>query len=157
MTQNYDLPQDDINISSVIGLEIAYADEVEFVYIDKSAKTFTNVNFIAGKDFLNIYVTPSKSKIDIKPKKRNGNTFYNVKLTAFHPKDRQIAAEKLLEIERHTVLVKYKTGNTFVKLLGTHLEAADVKIETMEPPTASYNGYKITITGEFTQAPLFQA
>lgn len=157
MGTNYDLPQDDDNIASVIGLEIALADEVEFVDVDQSAKTFGNVNFTEGKDFLNIYVTPSKSKIEIKPKKRNGNTFYTVKLTAFHPKDRQIAAEKLFNIERHKALAKYKTGNGYIKLLGTHLEAADVKIETLEPPTASYNGYKITLTGEFKEAPLFEA
>ena len=157
MVPNYDLSQDDINIASVIGLEIALADEVEFVDIDQSAKTFGNVNFTEGKDFLNIYVTPGKSKIEIKPKKRGGNTFYNVKLTAFHPKDRQIAAEILFDIERHKVLARYKTGNTYIKLLGTHLEAADVKIETLEPPTSSYNGYKITLTGEFTEAPLFEA
>lgn len=157
MVQDYDLPQDDENIASVIGLEIALADEVEFVEINKSAKTFVNVNFSDDNDFLNIYVTPSKSKIEIKPKKRDGNTYYNVKLTAFHPKDRQIAAEKLFEIERHKVLAKYVTGNSYIKLIGTHLEAADIKIETLEPPTASYNGYKITITGEFTEAPLFKA
>jgi len=114
MAENYDLPQDDENIASVIGLEIALADEVEFVDVNEPAKTFGNVNFTTGKDFINIYVTSSKSKIDIKPKKRNGNT------------------------------------------LGTHLEAADIRIETLEPPTASYNGYKITLFGEFTEAPLFE-
>lgn len=157
MGENIDLPQDDENIASVIELEIALADEVEFVDVNQSAKTFGNVNFYSGNDFLDIYVTPSKSRVEIKPKKRNGNTFYAVNLIAFHPKDRQIAAETLLEIERHKVLAKYKTGNGYIKLLGTHLEAADIKIEVLEPATASYNGYRITITGEFTEAPLFEA
>lgn len=157
MAEDYYLSQDDENISSVIGLEIALADEVEFVDIDESAKTYGNVNFTSGNEFLNIYVTPGKSKLSIKPKNKGGNIVYDVKLVAYHPKDRAPASEKLFEIARHNVLVKYKTGNGAYKLIGTHLEHAQINIKQLEPASGGYNGYEITIEGKFSQAPLYEA
>ena len=157
MTTVYHLDQDEENIASIVGLEIALADEVEFVDTNETNQTFGNVNFVTGKDFLNIYITPGKSKISIKPKNKNGNTIYEVKMVCLHPKDRALAAEILMNIARHNVLAKYTTGNGEVKLIGTHLEWAQVSVEPTNEDGGGYDGYEITIEGDFSQPPLFEA
>jgi len=156
MTDEFFLQQDEENISSIIGLEVAFADEVEFVDVYESNNTFGNVNFALNADFRVIYVTPGKTKVSISPKTKDGNTIYDVKLVALHPKDRVDAAEILFNTSRHNVLAKYKTGNGVVKLIGTHLEHAQITIEPVNE-SSGYDGYEITIEGEFTLPPLIEA
>jgi len=157
MSNSYYISHDDENISSVIGLEIAFVDEISFININKSERTFGAIEFNPGCDFLNIYVTPGKSKADTKQKNKNGNIYYDSSIDAYHPKDRADATEKLFEMVKHKVIAKYKTGNGYTKLLGTLEEPAELMVDISEPASGGYNGYKIKLSGNFTLPPLYEA
>jgi len=157
MAEDYYISQDENNMASILGFEIGLADEVEFVDFDETKRTFNSVNFTIGKEFLNIYVTPGKSKVKIKPKRKGGNPYYNISITVFHPKDRALAAEKLFEMARHQVIVRYKTGNGIYRLIGTHEEFGTMSVEPLNDKADGYDGYSIVVKGDYTRAPLYGA